>query len=178
MSYNNILKFISEQNDTFPPVHLWNPKLCEGAKFYINHNGEWFFNESIIRRHNLCVLFSRIIKKEKTDYYLVSPVEKIHLDCAIEPYKIVDFDLDDSSNIVFQTNLNFAFKPQQENISKLIFYNSQWIPTVEVREGIGGFIDRNVYYKLANISSKYGFEKNNKLYLKFQNITFPLGLCA
>ena len=178
MSYNNLLNFISTQNDKFPPVHLWDPELCKGPKFYINHNGEWFFNDSLIKRHNLCVLFSRIIKRDKKNYYLVTPVEKIELECAIAPYKIIDFEIDDTDNILFKTNLDFAYKPQNSCSSRLVEYDFQLVPAIEIRNGIEGYFDRNVYYKLADLVNLYGLEKDNKIILKFTNISFELGISS
>ena len=105
----------------------------------------------------------------------MTPVEKIELECAIAPYKIIDFEIDDTDNIAFKTNLDFAYKPENNYSSRFVEYASQFIPTIEVRNGIEGYFDRNVYYKLADLVNHFGLEEDNKIILKFTNISFDLG---
>ena len=108
----------------------------------------------------------------------MTPVEKIELECAIAPYKIIDFEIDDSDNILFKTNLDFAYKPQNSCSSRLVEYDFQLVPAIEVRNGIEGYFDRNVYYKLADLVNHYGLEEDNKIILKFTNISFDLGISS
>ena len=53
-----------KQTPGFPPVHLWNPDLCEGVKFNIDRNGEWFYQNSPLKKESLKILFASILKKE------------------------------------------------------------------------------------------------------------------
>ena len=50
MSISKIANNIKPVGNSFPPVHQWNPDLCEGQEFFINRDGDWFydFNESNI----------------------------------------------------------------------------------------------------------------------------------
>jgi hypothetical protein len=178
MSFEKIVNFISNQDDNFPPVHLWDPALCEGSKFNIDQNGQWHFNNSPIKREKFQILFSRILKKEGDSYFLVSPVEKISVDCAIAPYKIIDFEIDSSHNILFKTNLNYSFRPDSNFSSRLISNESETIPVIEIRNGIEGFFDRNVYYRLADLISSYGKSNGDTLELRFANFHFKLGFCT
>jgi hypothetical protein len=52
------------------------------------------------------------------------------------------------------------------------------VPAIEVRNGIEGYFDRNVYYKLADLVNHYGLEEDNKIILKFTNISFDLGISS
>ena len=39
MSISKITKDLQGQNKKFPPVHKWNPELCDGQEFFINRDG-------------------------------------------------------------------------------------------------------------------------------------------
>ena len=44
MTISNIEKNLRGQEKKFPPVESWNPELCVGQEFFINREGEWFYN--------------------------------------------------------------------------------------------------------------------------------------
>ena len=88
MEFSELLKSINSLEETYPPVHLWNPDLCEGVEMRIDREGNWYYQNSIIGRDKLKILFSRILKFENGNYYLVTPVEKVIVKVDIAPYMI------------------------------------------------------------------------------------------
>ena len=56
----SILKQISQFKDQeFPPVHLWNPPLCENVEMRIDREGNWYFmNSPIGRKRMVCLLYT------------------------------------------------------------------------------------------------------------------------
>ena len=50
--------------EKFPPVDKWNPDLCEGQEFFIDREGNWFYNHSPIKNQKLTNLFSTVLKNE------------------------------------------------------------------------------------------------------------------
>ena len=63
--------------DTFPPVESWDPPLCENVHMKIDRNGKWYFMDSVISRERMVKLFSRVLRLDGEEYFLVTPVEKI-----------------------------------------------------------------------------------------------------
>ena len=69
------IKFISkikkdlEGQKKFPPVDQWNPDLCEGQEFFIDREGDWFYNNSPIKNKKLINLFSTVIRKDDDNYF-------------------------------------------------------------------------------------------------------------
>ena len=61
------------KNIQFPPVHLWNPDLCEGQEIKINRDGAWFYNDSLIKNQKLVNLFASVLRKDGDNYFLVTP---------------------------------------------------------------------------------------------------------
>ena len=60
MEFSEFLKSINSLEDNYPPVHLWNPDLCDGVEMRIDREGNWYYQNSIIGRDKLKLLFSRI----------------------------------------------------------------------------------------------------------------------
>ena len=91
MSISKIAKDLKGHDKNFPPVLLWNPELCEGQEFYIDRQGNWFYNNSPIKNYKLTKLFSTVIRKDDDGYFLITPYEKVPLKVDLAPYKIIDY---------------------------------------------------------------------------------------
>ena len=177
MSITKIANDLQGQRKKFPPVNEWNPELCEGQEFYINREGDWFYNNSPIKNNKLVNLFSTVLRKDFEDYYLVTPVEKVLVKVDLAPYKIVDFKINDKS-IILETNLNYDFELNDVNTTKLIKENNTSIPIVNVRNNIEGFFNRNTYYKLVDWALERNFIENNFLFLPSNNLNHIIGKIA
>lgn len=176
MSISKIQKNLEGYNN-FPPVELWNPALCEGQEFYIDREGEWFYNKSPIKNKKLLNLFSTVLRKDKNEYFLVTPVEKVPVKVELAPYKIIDFDVNDEK-VQLITNLNFQFILDKTNTTRLINHNDSLIPLVNVRSNIEGFFNRNTYYKLVDLALEKEFIDNNFLYIPSNQINHIIGKVA
>jgi len=177
MSITKIANDLQGQRKKFPPVNEWNPELCEGQEFFINREGDWFYNNSPIKNNKLVNLFSTVLRKDFEDYYLVTPVEKVLVKVDLAPYKIVDFKINDKS-IILETNLNYDFELNDVNTTKLIKENNTSIPIVNVRNNIEGFFNRNTYYKLVDWALERNFIENNFLFLPSNNLNHIIGKIA
>ncbi len=176
MSISKITNDLKDHN-TFPPVEKWNPQLCEGQEFFIDREGNWFYNNSPIKNHKIINLFSTVLKKELNNYYLVTPVEKVPVRVELAPYKIIDFKIN-KKDIMLITNLNYEFILNKENTTRLINYNDTHIPLVIVRKNIEGFFNRNTYYKLIDIALDNNYIKDNLVYISSNNINHTIGRIA
>ena len=118
MNISKIKKDLEGQKD-FPPVHKWNPELCEGQEFFIDREGNWFHNNSPIKNKKLINLFSTVIRKDDDNYFLVTPVEKVPVKVELAPYKIIDFAIT-NNNIKLVTNMDYEFVLNELNTTRLI----------------------------------------------------------
>jgi len=176
MSISKIQKNLEGYNN-FPPVELWNPALCEGQEFYIDREGDWFYNKSPIKNKKLLNLFSTVLRKDENEYFLVTPVEKVPVKVELAPYKIIDFEVNDEK-VQLITNLNFQFILDKTNTTRLINHNDSLIPLVNVRSNIEGFFNRNTYYKLVDLALEKEFIDNNFLYIPSNQINHIIGKVA
>ena len=178
----SILKVISNYKDKkLPPVHLWNPPLCENVEMKIDREGRWFFMNSPIGRERMVELFSKVLRlDEDGEYYLVTPVEKIRIEVEERPFLIIDYQLikkDDKQVISFETNTGDIFlldkdHPINVNINPK---TGEPKPYVLVRSNLEGIISRNIYYKLIELAETKKVEGEQILVLKSDNQDFEIG---
>ena len=178
----SILKVISNYKDKkLPPVHLWNPPLCENVEMKIDREGRWFFMNSPIGRERMVELFSKVLRlDEDGEYYLVTPVEKIRIEVEERPFLIIDYQLikkDDKQVISFETNTGDIFlldkdHPINVNINP---ETGEPKPYVLVRTNLEGIISRNIYYKLIELAETKKVEGEQILVLKSDNQDFEIG---
>ena len=176
MDFSDLLQSVNSIEEKYPPVHLWNPDLCEGVEMKIDREGNWFYQNSIIGRDKLKILFSRILKLEEGKYFLVTPVEKVPVIVDLAPYMIVDYEVDsDHKNIILKTNLDLSIPLDNDHRLELKNIGDEHIPFVHVRNNIEGFISRSVYYSLIEIALKQDNGSSNQLTLKSFASEFSLG---
>ena len=163
-----------EQTPGFPPVHLWNPDLCEGVKFNIDRNGEWFYQNSPLKKESLKILFASILKKENNKYYCVTPVEKVLVEVDIAPYAITSF-IYNNGIYTFKTNLDYSFDLlANEDLKVITTSKGENIPIVTVRDQIEGFFSRSTFYELVDHAIN-NFDQNGKsLFILSNNKKFYL----
>ena len=176
MDFSELLQSVNSIEEKYPPVHLWNPDLCEGVEMKIDREGNWFYQDSIIGRDKLKILFSRILKLEEGKYFLVTPVEKVPVTVDLAPYMIVDYGVDsDHQNIILKTNLDLSIPLDKDHNLELKSLGDEQIPFVHVRNNIEGFISRSVYYSLIEIALNQNNGSSDGLILKSFDCDFNLG---
>ncbi len=143
-------------DDTFPPVEEWNPPICDNVEMRIDRTGKWYFMNSPIGRDRMVKLFSRVLRKDDEEYFLVTPVEKIKIHVEDKPFLIVDFEIThtkDHQIISFRTNTDEVFSVNEDHpirIETNLFTNEP-SPYVLVRKNLEGLLSRNVYYGLIDL---------------------------
>tara|TARA_Y100001968_G_C19110936_1_gene597157 strand:+ start:159 stop:698 length:540 start_codon:yes stop_codon:yes gene_type:complete len=176
MDFSDLLQSVNSIEEKYPPVHLWNPDLCEGVEMKIDREGNWFYQGSIISRDKLKILFSRILKLEEGKYFLVTPIEKVPVTVDLAPYMIVDYEVDsDHKNIILKTNLDLSIPLDKDHKLEIKNIGDEQIPFVHVRNNIEGFISRSVYYSLIEIALNQDNGSSEQLILKSFDCNFNLG---
>ena len=164
MNKNNSLSSIFEElskldEDSFPPVEEWNPPLCENVHMKIDRSGKWYFMHSPIGRERMIKLFSRVLRRDGEEYFLVTPVEKIKIEVEDKPFVITDFetqDIEGEQVILFKTNTDEVFELNKQHPLRVVLDQETLEPSpyVTVRSNLEGLISRNVYYKLIDIGEE------------------------
>ena len=142
-------------NQTSPPVHLWNPAQSGDSFMRIDRNGAWFHHDEPIKRPAMIALFSSILRREDDGRYaLVTPYEKQYIIVEDAPFFATDVRYDMVNGLpqlAFQLNtgpLLIADKDHRiearANGDDVKFY-------VEVRSGLHAALNRSTHFALVNL---------------------------
>ncbi len=147
-----LLKNIEGQYNDYPPVDSWHPEKCGDIDIRIDRDGNWYHESNKFERDALVQLFSKLLRKEGKDYFLVTPAEKVRItvDCApLVIISLVTVGEGEEQDLFFTTNTNEQIHLAQPLKFHTIEYNGQQLPCLPIRNGLSALIHRNVYYELA-----------------------------
>ena len=135
----------------------------------IKSNGEWLYQNNLIKREALIKLFSAVlVADEKGNFYLETPAEKGKIEVEDSPFVITTFDikgLNKNQEIIFRTNIDEEIILSKKNSLFYKKYKQSFIPYIVIRKNINAKILRSVYYQLIN---KF-INKNTKKELKIKS---------
>ena len=124
----------------------------------INSKGEWFYQNSLIKKKALIKLFSSVLVSDNNgNFFLETPAEKGSIEVEDSPFVVISFDVKGNNRkqkIIFKTNLDDKIILSKEN--PLIFKKKRktFVPYVIVRKNLEARILRSTYYQLIEISLK------------------------
>ena len=133
-------------------MHLWNPPFCGDLDMRIARDGTWFYLGTPIGRPELVKLFAGIIRKDGSDYFLVTPVEKVGITVDDAPFVAVDFNRT-GQDLTFVTNvgdsvvagLDHPIRVQRDPDT------GEPAPYILVRANLEALIDRKSFYRLVDL---------------------------
>jgi hypothetical protein len=157
ISADSIASAISAAKDRgLPPVDQWNPPYCGDIDIRIAKDGTWFYLGSPIGRVRLARLFSTVLKKEGSDYFLVTPVEKVRITVEDAPFLAVDFDVAGTGHdqvLTFHTSMgDSATLDVTHPLHVATRRSGEPAPYVEVRAGLKALIDRKSFFRLVDLA--------------------------
>jgi uncharacterized protein len=139
-----------------PPVHLWNPPFCGDIDMRIAGDGTWFYMNSPIGRKPLYQLFSKVIRRDGEDYFLVTPVEKCGIRVDDAPFVAVRMSVSGNGQnqiISFETNCDDHVVVNKEH--PLRFADEAGTdglkPYVIVRRNLEALVSRALFYDLVSL---------------------------
>ena len=142
----------------------------------INSNGEWFYNNSLIKRKALIKLFSSVLVSDnKGNFFLETPAEKGSIQVEDSPFVIKSFNVKGKKKkqkIIFKTNLDYEVTLNKKNPLLFKKKNKSYIPYIIVERNLKAKILRPVYYRLIDIALKQ--ENNNSHCILSQGNYFKL----
>lgn len=162
------------QGTNIPPVELWDPPYCGEIDIVIKNNGEWFYNGSIIKRLPLVKLFASVLKKEQTDYFLVTPVEKVKITVEQAPFVLTQWEWQDPEQtiMIVSTNVDDEFILDK---SHPLSFDDKGDLMVTVRRNLQAKVHRNVFYQWVEIAKEVETKNGTELVFSSADCCFSLG---
>lgn len=178
-SADSLFARISEESDgDLPPVHRWHPTEVADPGMRISRNGTWWYQGSPIRRPRMVRLFSRVLRREGPDYFLVTPVEKVRVEVEAAPLLAIRMEVrqgEGGQDIAFQTNTGDIVVADREHPIRMHGSDDAPLPVVVVRDGIEALIARNIYYELVELGEVQCAGGQQTLTVRSGGAIFDLG---
>jgi hypothetical protein len=180
--FSDLLSESKKYSDTLPPIHQWHPELSGDIAIRIDREGRWFHESVEIKRASIITLFSKLLKLEGSDYFLVTPNEKWRILVDVAPLFVISASLEIRQGhqaIVFQTLtgetiLLGEITRYRWNKTLLI---SKPIPWCECVTTLAHLISRATFYQLVEWSISRTHQDGQKEQLiKSMGCEFSLGL--
>ena len=162
-----------------PPVDKWNPPFCGDIDLKILRDGRWMYMGTEIKRPAMVRLFSTILRLDSdSEYYLVTPVEKVRIQVEDAPFLIVSMDKlkkENKTSLIFYTSLQDEIILTKKNpISIEVNDKNEPSPYILVRNNLRGLISRSVYYELIEYAQERTIEDKNFLTIESNNEIFKM----
>ncbi len=96
----------------------WNPTQCGDSQMHIARDGRWFHQGSVIAKPALVQLFSRLLRREGDQYFLITPVEKLSIKVEDAPFVSINVNIEgegDQQTIDVTTNLGDTVRVDAEH---------------------------------------------------------------
>ncbi len=164
---------------SIPPLDQWHPKHCGAMDLKVSANGEWWHDGQLIKRQALIDLFSTVLWKEDSKFYLKTPVEQIEIQVEDEPLFVNQVDmleLENKSYIQFTTTTQDVIVVDDEHPIFMREYQGELRPYVHVRFGINALIQRAAFFHLVEMGELLENEKGESiLVLQSGDLRLQLG---
>jgi len=149
---------ISEQS--LPPVQAWQPCVTRSIAMHIAKNGDWYYQDSLIKRPRMVKLFSTVLRVDDDGLtYLVTPQERLRITVEDAPFTAVllePFDVPDAQTLVLTTNVGDKVIVDEQHPIWVNYDKpgGEPSPYVLVRDRLKALITRAVYYELAELAQE------------------------
>lgn len=135
----------------------WNPDREGSIDIRIATDGTWYHEGRPITRHSMVKLFSSLLRREASDYFLVTPAEKLKIEVEDAPFvaTLVDIiELAQQPAIVFTLNTDERIPLDDMHPIRIIESpgDEQPRPYLTVREGMEALVSRSAFYDLVNLA--------------------------
>lgn len=153
--FADLLEAQKKSSKNKPSTDQWNPDKSGDMDLFIDREGRWIHEGREIKRAKIVKLFSTILKFEKGEYFLVSPVEKWKIQVSIAPFFVIDATReirDTKQAITLKTSTDDIVVISSENpllVDKSIVEGESTL-LVKVRDNLMGFLSRPIYYQLID----------------------------
>lgn len=163
-----------------PPVHTWDPETCGEMDLEIHRDGSWWYQGTPIERKRLIKLFSRVLRKEGSDYYLVTPVEKLKIRVDDAPFLAVrmeQLETDAGLLLIFEDNCDNRVAAGAKHPLRVDIRpgTREPAPYIRIRNGLDALIARPLFYDLVTLATPRNIGGREAMTLCSGDACFILG---
>ncbi|QEY58558.1 DUF1285 domain-containing protein [Pseudomonas sp. C27(2019)] len=133
----------------------WNPTQCGDSQMRIASDGRWFYQGSLIARPALVQLFSRLLRREGEQYFLVTPVEKLSIEVEDAPFVSINTSIQGEGTeqkLYVTTNLHDTLCVSAEHPLWVVVdpLTQEPAPYVSIGANLAVRVQRSDFYQLVD----------------------------
>lgn len=167
-----------QKNKRLPPVHLWHPEHEGEIDMRIARDATWYYLGTPINRQAMVRLFSTVLRRERDEYFLVTPVEKLRIQVDDAPFTAVLLEVEGegrAQNLLVTTNVGDHVPIDAEHPLRVELRGDEPVPYVLVRDGMEALVSRNVFYQMVSLADEREHEGKKELGVWSAGEFFALG---
>lgn len=158
----------------------WNPSQSGDSDMRIARDGRWFYQGSEIKRPALIELFSRLLRREGEQYFLVTPVEKLSITVDDAPFVSISIDVQGAGveQVVYvTTNLadTVSIGPEHPLRVEIDPDSQEPSPYVSIGDNLPVLLQRSDFYQLVEYSEQRTVDGQQVLGVLSQGAFYTLG---
>lgn len=137
----------------------WHPPLCGDSEMRISRDGRWFHQGRVIDKAALVQLFSRLLRREGEQYFLVTPVEKFSIRVDVAPFVSHGITVQGEGveqNIYITTNLadTVLIGPQHPLWVDVDPQTQEPTPYTSIGDNLAVLLQRSDFYQLVEYAQE------------------------
>lgn len=154
-----LLQRLAESAERLSYNSDWNPAYSGDSQMRIARDGCWFYQGTLIARPALVQLFSRLLRREGEQYFLVTPVEKLSIAVDDAPFVSINIEVqgEGQGQVVYvTTNLADTLAIGPENPLKVVTdpQTQQPSPYVSIVGNLAVLVQRSDFYQLVEYAEQ------------------------
>ncbi len=177
---DQILSAIESDESIHADRRHWNPQQQGEIDIRIAADGNWFHEGRRFQRDAMVKLFAGILRREDSDYFLVTPVEKLRIQVEDAPFiaNLVErVDDNGKTAIVFTTNIGERIVVDADHAIRVDIdaKTREPRPYVHFHDGLEALISRSAFFDLLNLAHEFTRDGNRYLAVTSMGQEFELG---
>lgn len=158
----------------------WKPTQCGDSQMRIASDGRWFHQGSVIAKPALVQLFSRLLRREGEQYFLITPVEKLSIDVEDAPFVSINTYIEGEGpeqKLYVTTNLHDTLCVSAEHPLRVEVdpHTQEPAPYVSVGANLAVRVQRSDFYQLVEYAQERWVNEDRVMAVLSAGKWFSLG---
>ena len=150
----DVLQRLADSADRLSYSANWQPTQFGDSEMRIACDGRWYHQGGLIERQALVQLFSRLLRREGDQYFLVTPVEKLTIAVDDAPFVSIDINVqgEGSEQVVYvTTNMQdtVLISPEYPLRVEIDPQTQEPSPYTSIGDNLAVLLQRSDFYQLV-----------------------------
>ncbi|MDY0250907.1 MAG: DUF1285 domain-containing protein [Pseudomonas sp.] len=177
---SNVLQRLADSAERLAYNAHWNPTQCADSQMRIARDGRWFHQGRVIEKPALVQFFSRLLRREGDQYFLITPVEKLTIEVEDAPFVSIAVAVQgsDSEQAVYvTTNLGDTVVVSAEHPLHVETDpdTQEPSPYVSIGNNLAVLLQRSDFYQLVDCAEERIVDGQRVMGVYSQGIFYSLG---